>query len=465
MRADSIVLETIKEHKLIQSGDILLLGLSGGPDSLCLLDILNKLQSELSFSLYALHVNHQIRGAEADRDMFCCVQNCKDRNIKLTVKIANIPEIAKRDGISEEDAGRRIRQKALRDKSTDLKKEFPDSRVRVVLAHNKDDQAETVLMRILRGTGVHGLGAMEYERADGVIRPLLDVARVDIEEYCSENNLNPCIDSTNSVPEYTRNKVRLELIPLLEKEFNPNLKEGLIRLADAAREDDAYLNSIAKRSMPEIIVKGEHKSTDDFNSMPLKQLAEMDPAVAKRVIKMMFARCGLKTDISAVHMNALLGAIENRSNATIEFPKGYKAIISYDKLSFKSPESTGDSNDDKEKVLKVSCRVFPIEELPPLKTLNKNCCALDALKLLARDCDIYVRTRRPGDKIRPLGGPGTKKLQDYMTDAKIPREERDSIKLLCCDHTVLWVKGYTISDLCKVDDDTDFVLVTKIEEE
>jgi len=336
-----------------------------------------------------------------------------------------------------------------------------------VLAHNKDDQAETVLMRILRGTGVHGLGAMEYEREDGLIRPLLNVPRIDVEEYCKENNLNPCEDSTNVSLEYTRNKIRLRLIPVLEREFNPNLKESLVRLADAAREDDDYINSVAKKSLPSFVIKGEHTSTEDWDSMPIKQLASMDPAVAKRVIKLMFARCGLQSDISAVHMKSLLGAIENGSNATIVFPKGYKAIISYGKLSFRGPgkEITDSGEDEKTSCFRLYCKVFPIEEVPPFSTLGKNCCALDALKLLARDGDLYIRTRRPGDQIRPLGGPGTKKLQDYMTDAKIPREERDSIKLLCCEHTVLWVKGYTISDLCKVDEDTDFVLVTKIEED
>lgn len=457
MNAEQTVLKTIQERDLICSGDSLVLGLSGGPDSLCLLDVLAKLQPELNFSLYALHVNHQIRGAEADRDMLYAVKACKKLGVPVTVKTANIPVLASKWGIGEEDCGRRIRQMALAKKAEQLAGEAPGGRVKVVLAHNRDDQAETVLMRILRGTGVHGLAAMEYKREDGLIRPLLDVARSDIERYCREHELKPAEDSTNMSLEYTRNKVRLRLIPALEREFNPNLKEGLVRLADSAREDDAFINAAAAAKLPSAVEGG---SSDDWCCMLKSQLAVMEPAVAKRVIKMMFARAGLKQDIAAVHIQSLLAALKSSDNLTIEFPKGYRALLSYDRVFFRAPAREPERGSK----WKLFCGVIPIEELPPIKSLGKDTCALDALKVLACESDVTIRTRRPGDIIRPLGLGGSKKLQDYMTDAKIPREERDNIKLLCCRHRILWVRGFTVSDLCKVDEDTDFVLVTRIQE-
>ena len=456
MRADSIVLQTIEEHHLIKPGDRLILGLSGGPDSLCLLDILARLQVKLNFKLYALHVNHQIRGEEANEDMRAAIAMCKDLMVPITVKVADIPSIAKEQGIGEEEAGRKVRYQALRVKARRIKEENPGCHVKLVLAHNKDDQAETVLMRILRGTGVHGLAAMEYERADGLIRPLLDVPRVDIEDYCFHHNLKPRLDSSNQNLEYMRNRLRLRLIPVLEREFNPNLKDSLVRLADMAREDDNYINSVAKKFLPRLDMD------NDWDCMPRSQLAKMDPSVAKRVIKLMFDRIGMKQDFTALHMNRLLEAINSDGPATIEFSGKYKAVLEYDKVYFRGPNG---KPIEARKPVTIYCKVIPIENLPPLSKLGKNTCALDALKVLAQECDVVFRTRRAGDKIKPLGLDGTKKLSDYMSDKKIPQAERDKTRLLCCRHQILWVEGYTVSDLCKVDEDTDFVLVTRIQEE
>ena len=456
MRADSIVLQTIKEHELIQEGDRLVLGLSGGPDSLCLLDILAKLQPRLKFKLYAVHVNHKIRGEDADADMNAVIEMCKDLLVPITVKVADVPAMAKEAGIGEEEAGRKVRYATLEAKAKQLRNDNPGCNVKIVVAHNKDDQAETVLMRILRGTGVHGLSAMEYKREDGLIRPLLDVARADIEDYCSQNGLEPRIDSTNQDLQIMRNRLRLRLIPVLEREFNPNLKDGLVRLAESAREDDSYIYSEARTFLPKV------SQASDWDSMPRTQLVNMNPAVAKRVIKLMFERAGMTQDFTAVHINNLLEAAKKGGPATIEFADGYKAILEYDNVYFKGPKS---KPVEPPKRWIVTCKVIPIEELPPIRSLGKYACALDALKVLAQESDVYVRTRRSGDKIRPLGMSGSKKLSDYFSDRKVPQEKRDSIKLLCCRHQVLWVEGYTVSDLCKVDGDTDFVLVTRIQEE
>ena len=457
MRADSIVLQTIKEHELIQAGDKVVLGLSGGPDSLCLLDILAKLQPKLKFKLYAVHVNHKIRGEEADADMNAVIEMCKDLLVPITVKVADIPAMAKEAGIGEEEAGRKVRYATFEAKAKQLKTQFPDANVKIAVAHNKDDQAETVLMRILRGTGVHGLAAMEYIREDGLIRPLLDVARSDIEEYCQQNGLEPRIDSTNQDLQIIRNRLRLRLIPVLEREFNPNLKEGLVRLAESAREDDSFIYSEARTFLPKMNL------ANDWDCMPRTQLVNMNPAVAKRVIKLMFERAGMKQDFTAVHINNLLEAAKKDGPATIEFADGYKAILEYDNVYFKGPNSKPVAKPPKRWT--VTCKVIPIEELPPLRALGKDACALDALKVLALESDVYIRTRRSGDKIKPLGMSGSKKLTDYLSDRKVPQEKRDRIKLLCCRHQVLWVEGYTVSDLCKVDGDTDFVLVTRIQEE
>jgi tRNA(Ile)-lysidine synthase len=197
--------------------------------------------------------------------------------------------------------------------------------------------------------------------------------------------------------------------------------------------------------------------------MPRKQLANMDPAVAKRVIRLMFSRAGLKQDIGAIHLKQLLAAIDKPESTITEFPKGYTAEVSGDRVYFKAPNK--ETKTEKPRFKIKECKVISITEAPPLRTLDKNTCVLDAEKLLDFDGDIVLRSRKPGDRIRPIGLGGSKKLQDYLTDAKIPKEERNKIACLACGHEVLWVQGRAVSELCKVDGQTEYMLITQIQED
>lgn len=327
MNAELQVRKTIKAHNMIAEGDLVILGLSGGPDSLCLLHILADLRRSVSFELRALHLNHMMRGDAAKEDAAFLSEECKALQVPLTVDVCNVYKKAQEEGISPEEAGRKARHSALQRQRANFftfcgarKK----GRVLIALAHNRDDQAETVLMRMLRGTGIHGLAGMEYVRDDGVIRPLLDTPRSEIEAYCEKKGLSPRFDSTNADTYYTRNKLRLEVLPLLEKEFNPNLKDTLARLAANAREDDELLEKLA-----------EQACADHAGSFPVRELAAMEPALAKRVIRRMFADVGLTEDIGAAHLSALLEAAHNRrTGKVIEFPHGYRAEVTHDSVTF-----------------------------------------------------------------------------------------------------------------------------------
>ena len=358
------VAKTIKEHALIERGDVVLLGLSGGPDSLCLLHVLNGLKAEFGFELRALHLNHKVR-SDADSDAEWLHNHCSQMGVPLRVVTIDIPAIARNCGLSVEEAGRIERQKALFEEAGRIERQNPPSgevtaaqaenaaandfaaansscdekqaRVcsgaKIALAHNRDDQAETVLLRLLRGTGTHGLAAMEYKRADGLIRPLLDTSRKEIEAYCCENKLQPRIDSTNASTDYTRNKVRLELIPELEAQFNPNIKETLCRLAANAREDDAALLAAAEQwltanAQDAASPAGTPWAAAAQIALPIKDLAALPPAIFKRVIVLAFGKIGLTQDIAAVHLNSLKQAADkNYGGKVIEFPHGYKAKI------------------------------------------------------------------------------------------------------------------------------------------
>lgn len=320
MQLETLVLKTIKQYALIAPGDKVVLGLSGGPDSLCLLHVLKGFEAELGFTLSALHLNHGIR-EDSDDDAAWLQGHCVGLGVPLTVIRRDVTAIASELGTSVEEAGRIERQKALLSFGAD----------KVALAHNRDDQAETVLMRILRGTGTHGLAAMEYRRADGVIRPLLDVSRAEIEEYCAANGLTPLRDSTNTEPIYTRNKIRLELLPEIETEYNPNIRETLARLAVNAREDDDCLNQIAR----DWLQKNCEVTSETSRNLPIKGIKYLSSAIEKRVICMAFGQIGLTEDIAAVHLNSLKAAIEkNEGGKVIEFPSGYRAKILHGILTF-----------------------------------------------------------------------------------------------------------------------------------
>jgi len=308
--------KTIKNENLIKEGERVLLGLSGGPDSLCLLYILSSLQEKLKFSLKALHVNHKLRGEEADADEAFVLNCCQSLKIPIKICKIDVEGLAKKEHLTLEEAGRKARYAAF----------FSENFDKIAIAHNKDDQAETVLMRLLRGTGIHGLCAMPYKREDGLIRPLLDISRKQIESYCKENNLQPRIDKTNLEADYTRNKIRLNLIPLLEKEYNPNIKESLIRLSESAAEDDAYLQEEAKK----YFLKNGKKSNIDCAkiSYDAKNLRNLPLPVLKRVLAFTCLNLGLTEDLAAVHINSMCKALYSQKGAlTIQLPKGFFAFI------------------------------------------------------------------------------------------------------------------------------------------
>lgn len=305
------VRKTIEANALISKADNVVLGLSGGPDSVCLLSILSKLQKTFDFKLFAFHVNHCIRGAEADGDEAYAKALCETLGVQFSSVKIDVPALAKKKKKTEEEMGRTVRIDEIGKYAQSV------GANKIALAHNKNDQAETVLMRIIRGTGVHGLCAMEYKREDGIIRPLLDAERSEIEAYCEKENLNPHIDYTNNETEYTRNKVRLKLLPQIAEDFNPSVIDALVRLSASAKADDEALSKIANQC----------KTTS------VKELAKMDDALFTRVVNLLLKDAGLYEDISAVHINALKSAVQkNVGGKVIEFPKGYRAEIKKGKV-------------------------------------------------------------------------------------------------------------------------------------
>lgn len=270
---EKIVLKTIIKYNLIKDGDRIVLAVSGGPDSIFMLDILNKLKKHINFEMVVCHVNHMIR-AEAMDDENYVKKFCERIGVDCYTKRIDVKKIANNKKIGIEEAGRIARYEFFEEilKMTNSNK--------VAVAHNKNDKVETIIMNLLRGSGLLGLKGIEPIRDNKYIRPILEVERKEIENYCKENNLNPKIDKTNFENTYTRNKIRNIVIPYIENEFNPNIIEGISRLSEIATEEDDFLNRFTKEIYDELLLEEKQ----DEIILNLKIFNKQDKVIKKRLI-------------------------------------------------------------------------------------------------------------------------------------------------------------------------------------
>lgn len=266
------VLETIKKYNLIQDNDRIVIGVSGGPDSICLLDVLRKI-NKIKFNIEVAHINHQIR-EEANDDEKYVQDYCKKNNINFHVKRIDVQKFANTNKIGTEEAGRKLRYEFFEEVCEKT------NSTKIATAHNKNDNAETVLMNILRGSGTKGLKGIEQIRDNKFIRPLIMCNRTDIEEYCNKNNLQPRIDKTNKENIYTRNKIRNLLIPYLEKEFNPNIIDTIDRLSQIAKQENNYIEQQTVQAYNQTLLK----QTNNQVILDLKKFQNIEPIIKNRLI-------------------------------------------------------------------------------------------------------------------------------------------------------------------------------------
>jgi len=281
------ILETIKKYNLIKEGDSIVIGVSGGPDSICLLHVLNELKNELNFKIYVAHINHMIR-EEADSETEYVKDFCEKLGIECYIKRIDVVEIANNLKRGTEETGRKIRYEFFDEvlEKTDANK--------IATAHNSNDKVETILMNILRGSGISGLKGIEAIRDEKFIRPLIETSREEIEEYCEVNKLNPKIDKSNNENIYTRNKVRNVVIPYIKQEFNPNILKTINRLSEVATEESEYLNKITEQTFNKIYIKTEdcintemhtsHFAPHTLITLDLKLFNTLELVIKRRII-------------------------------------------------------------------------------------------------------------------------------------------------------------------------------------
>ena len=323
------VLETIKKYNLIEQGDKLVLGVSGGPDSISMLDILRQIQQdgEITFEIVVAHINHLIR-EEASEDEKYVEEYCKKNQIKFYLERIDVKKYANNNKIGIEEAGRKLRYDFFDEVMRNTKSN------KIAIAHNKNDKAETIIMNILRGSGISGLKGIEPKRGNKYIRPLIECERKEIEEYCEEKDLRPRIDKTNYINDYTRNKVRNIVLPYIESEFNPNFIETIDRLSNVATETEEYLQKQTKKIYKELMIE----EMDGQIILDLKKFNVQDIFIKKRIIIYTISKLlGNVQNIEKVNIEDLVKLCQNNiGNKYLKPNKNIKVLVNKGKIFFEA---------------------------------------------------------------------------------------------------------------------------------
>ena len=327
------ILQTIKKYNLIENGDSIVIGVSGGPDSICLLHVLNELKNELNFKIYVAHINHMIR-KEADEETEYVKEFCENLGIECYIKRIDVVEIANNLKRGTEETGRQIRYeffKEVLEKTTSNK---------IATAHNNNDKVETILMNILRGSGLSGLKGIEAIRDNKYIRPLIETSREEIEEYCKVNNLNPRIDKSNNENIYTRNKVRNVVIPYIKQEFNPNILKTINRLSQVSTEENEYLNKVTAETFDKICVGNAAHSDPHFEgiTLDLKQFNNLELVIKRRLILYTINELlGTTEGIEKVNIDDIIKLCNNNVGNKYLMPiKNLKILVKKGKIFFEA---------------------------------------------------------------------------------------------------------------------------------
>ena len=323
------VLNTIKKYNLIRLDDKVVCGVSGGPDSICMLDTLRKIKEtgKLDFEIIVAHVNHQIR-EEADLDEEYVINYCKKNDIKCYVKRIDVKEYANNKKQGTEEAGRTVRYEFF---NAILKRENAN---KIAIAHNKNDKIETIIMNVLRGTGISGLKGIEPIRDGKIIRPLIEIERKDIEEYCAQNSLEPRIDKTNFINDCTRNKVRNIVLPYIKEEFNPNIINTLDRLSAVITEEDEYMQKQTSDVFDNIKIKEE----EGFIILDWRKFRLQEVVLQKRLILHAIERTiGNVQNIEKVNIDDIIKLCSNKIGNKYLMPnKNIKILVNNGKIFFES---------------------------------------------------------------------------------------------------------------------------------
>lgn len=447
------VSDQLTDSGLAGSGSLLLVGVSGGGDSVCLLHCLAGLRKRLSFDLHAAHLDHQLRGEASAADAAYVAALCDRMEVPLTVEQADVKGYRRRMRVSLEEAGRDVRYAFFAALAAAV-----GARA-VAVGHTADDQVETVLMHIVRGSGLTGLRGMtpssHWEARGGprlkLIRPLLGTWRRETSAYCQAEALDPRDDPSNRSPRFLRNRIRHELLPLL-RQLNPGIDRGMLRLAENAGHVAERLDDETER-----VWKRVARLSSGIVELQARLLAALPPSLQRLVMRRALLELrGNLRGIAEVHTKDMLRLTGGPVGKTLHLPGGLRFHAGYDAHTLEARAANADSPPLEETPLQVP----GVTKLPgwqveagmtPVGASGLGATTYAALLDPALSaCRLRVRSRRPGDRFQPLGMAGTKKLQDFLVDAKVSRRSRDAVPLVCAGDDIIWIVGHRISERARV---------------
>lgn len=453
------VRDFIEKNQMLEPGERVIVALSGGADSVGLLVVLTEL---FDLELKAVHVHHGLRGAEADRDAAFAEDLCRRLEIPFTLVCRDVKAYAERERISTEEAGRVLRYEALEEEADAW------GAVKIALAHHSDDNAETILHHLLRGSGLKGLGGMKPVQGDR-IRPLLCVGKDEIREYLTERGFTWCEDSTNESDGYTRNRIRNQILPLLKETINQQAVEHILKAGAFLADADGYLERTACGIWQQSGVCGNGQSR-----ISLEVLTAQEPVIRTYLLRHMIELVtdGQK-DVASCHYEQMDQLLFKRGPGRCDLPGGWTAVRGYEDFRIEKKaecEIPASGKPEREEA------ALPRPGQGPIWLQNMEIQAFYREKAMEIPKNQYTKwfdydrirgvlsagSRRPGDYLELPGG-GTKTVARYMIDEKIPKERRENIPVLADDEQVLWIVGYRINEYYKITDDTRCILQVSVD--
>lgn len=449
----------IEKYKLLEQGDRVVVACSGGPDSLALLHILLAFRLQYNMNVVVAHVDHMFRGEESAREADFVADFCARRELACYRKAIDVPRLIKDTGMSGEEAGRKVRYQYLRQIAREL------GGAKIATGHHRDDQAETVLMNILRGAGSAGLRGMQPRNGD-IIRPLLSVSRVDILAYCEAEKLEPKFDSSNFETNYLRNRIRIQLLPQLEGQYNRAVKDSLCRTAAIVGDEHDFIRQTAEHVWEQVVREEQQGLV-----LLAEQMQFIHIAVRREIIRMVIEKKqGSLKGISFYHVETLIEMLfHGRVGGSLQLPGGLTIRKTYDglyvgEISFTIPDKAGYWEQELTVPGITEINALGITVAAELTAVGKrpepNIAVFDAEALAL---PIFVRTRCIGDRFAPLGFTGHKKVKDFFIDEKVAKERRDFVPIVCdAAGSIIWVGGYRQSQHGRSTDKTKTFLVLTI---
>ena len=453
----------VEKHHMLSPGDRVIAGISGGADSVCLLFVLLQLSKELAFKVHVVHVNHGIR-AEAGEDAAYVQTLCRQYDLPFTLVEADVRTRADREKRSEEETGRLVRYEAFEKVCAQV------GGTKIAVAHNANDQAETMLFHLFRGSGLTGLCGIRPVR-EQIIRPLLCVERGEIEDFLQQKGMSYCIDKTNEEDTYTRNRIRHHILPYAREWVSEGAISHMTNTAQLLQETEDFVKQVTQVAYDKCVTS-VGRETDQGLQLQIPEALTYPPLIRKYLILSVLEECiPARKDVTARHVNAVVSFLENPGNRCLSLPGGFVARREYDRLIVErdpvgqelpgqawtiDPADTGEIGIPGLGALEfqVFDRKF-LEDIPQ----NQYTKWFDYDKIKE---SLTLRTRKEGDYLTIDRGLSRKSLQDYMVNEKIPRQVRDQVWLLADGQHILWVIGYRISQAYKVSEETKRILQVQL---